>query len=380
MLHQCTNFLRLVSAVATNVSPNISTKEFKIHDNNNCDNEYDNLNYDSVHDMHSDCIPPCTAQEEILLENTGNNFDMNSSTPCASSLYIPPVSHEVWSGSSFLTDLLLHNHLSGITASPFLANLNMLQKSVSLHGIIVYGLSHEEYKSILLRHIFGGGCTQGPDHNDHTACRHFAQNFTSPREMTMFAFNVMSSAKSNQWLTDELLFLFCTLELTTAFKACDLRCQIVHELKKQSMIYVSPMTAGKEFIAFEKHDRSTLLSITSSHRIKVDRFTSTKEELKTAITSHLALGECCDNVNEQQGKACGETVDLVLGNNNLEDSGNLHAICNQFICDWLILQHKNLSRIPLVHLLKVLDIEFDPQDDIRALRSCLKKFITALRM
>jgi len=208
-----------------------------------------------------------------LLENAGNNSDMNGSTPRASSSYIPPVSREVRSGSSFLTDLLLHNHLSGITASPFVADLNTLQKSVSLHGIVVYGLSHEEYKSILLRHIFGGGCTQGPDHNDRTACRHFAQNFTSPREMTTFAFNVMSSAKSNQRSTDELLFLFRTLELTTAFKARDLRRQIVRELKKQSMIYVSPMTAGEEFIAFEKHDRSTLLSITSSHRIKVDRLT-----------------------------------------------------------------------------------------------------------
>jgi len=67
VLRQCANFLRLVSAVATDVSPNISTKEFKIHDNNNCDNEYDNLKYDSVHDMHSDRIPPCAAQEEILL-------------------------------------------------------------------------------------------------------------------------------------------------------------------------------------------------------------------------------------------------------------------------------------------------------------------------
>jgi len=58
VLRQCANFLRLVSAVATDVSPNISTKEFKIHDNNNCDNEYDNLKYDSVHDMHSDRILP----------------------------------------------------------------------------------------------------------------------------------------------------------------------------------------------------------------------------------------------------------------------------------------------------------------------------------
>ena len=32
-----------------------------------------------------------------------------------------------------------------------------------------------------------------------------------------------------------------------------------------------------------------------------------------------------------------------------------------------------------MHLLEVLDIEFDPQDDFRALRSHLKKFITAFK-
>jgi hypothetical protein len=58
----------------------------------------------------------------------------------------------------FLTDLLLHNHMSGITASSFIADLDTLQKSVSLHGIVMYGLSHEDYKSILLQHILGGGC------------------------------------------------------------------------------------------------------------------------------------------------------------------------------------------------------------------------------
>ena len=368
-----------MSSITIDASQNISTKEFKQHNNNDLHIEHDNLKFDSVHDLDSDGIPPCAAQEQILLGNAGNNSDINGGTPHASSSYIPPVSRELRSGSSFLRDLLLHNHLSGITASPFTADLDTLQKSVSLHGIVVYGLLHEDYKSILLRHIFGGGCVLGPDNNDRTACRHFAQDFTSPREMTRFAFDVMSSAKSNQQSTDELLFLFRTLELTTAFKPRNLRRQIVHELKRLSENFISPMTAGEEFTAFEKHDRATLLSIASSHCIQVDRFTSTKEMLKTVIMTHLAQGECCHNVNEQQGNACTETVDSIVGNKNLENSGDLHSIRNQFIYDWLVLQHKKLSRNPLVRLLEVLDIEFNPQDDSRVLRSHLKKFITTLR-
>ena len=114
-----------------------------------CDKQHDNLKYGSVHDLNCDCKPACIGSEEISFNNYRNNFDINCSISHASS-YIPPMTYEPCSGTSFLTDLLLQNHLSGITASPFLANLDTLQKSVSLHGIVVYALSHEEYKSILL--------------------------------------------------------------------------------------------------------------------------------------------------------------------------------------------------------------------------------------
>ena len=126
-------------------------------------------------------ISSCISQGEIPLENVDNNFDFNctGSTPCASSSYLPPVICEPRSGSLFLTDLLLHNDLSrcGITASFFIASLDTMRKSVSLHGIVVHGLPHE----ILLRQIFKGDCVQGPNNNDrrYRACRHFAQDFTS---------------------------------------------------------------------------------------------------------------------------------------------------------------------------------------------------------
>jgi len=286
-----------VSSIATHAPDNVAEKEFNFRDD--YDHVNDNLKYDAVRAMNHDRVPCSEVHEEMLPENTGNDFNIGDDAARASSSYIQPISHNVRNGALFLTELLLHNHMSGITASPFIANTETLQKSVSLHGIIVYSLSHDEYKSILLRHIFGGGCVQGPDNNDRTACHHFARGFNSPWKMTQFAFDVMSSAKSNQRSTDELLFLFRTLELKTAFKSHMLCRQIVCELKRQSKIFISSITAGEEFTGFEKLDRPTLLSIASSHQIQVDRFTGTKEDLKFAIISHLAHGECCHNVNEQ---------------------------------------------------------------------------------
>jgi hypothetical protein len=209
----------------------------------------------------------CVAQEENPVRN---HFEIDHTAPHASSSYISPLPREPRGGFSYLTDLLLHIHSSGITACPFIADINTLQKSVCLHGIVVCGLSHEEYKTILLRHIFGGDCLQSPDNNDHTACRCFAQNLNSAREMTQSAFDMMSSARSNQRSTNELFFLFRALELTTAFKSQNLRRQIVRELKNHFRNFVTAITASKQFCAFEKHDRPTLLSIASSHRVQVD--------------------------------------------------------------------------------------------------------------
>ena len=201
----------LVSSITTEVPQRISMTDFEKHRNKDYDNLKNTSKYTSIHDLNDDCAFLRVGQDDI------------NASRASSSCMIPAMSLELRSGSAFVTDLLLHKHLTGITASPFIGNLDVLQKSVSLHGIVVYGLSHDEYKSILLRHIFGGGCVQGPDNNDRTACRHFAQNFTSPREMTQFAFEIISTAESTQRSTDELLFLFRALELTTAFKPRNLR-------------------------------------------------------------------------------------------------------------------------------------------------------------
>jgi hypothetical protein len=145
----------------------------------------------------------------------------------ASSSSISPVCQELPPASSFLKELLLSNHSSGITASPFIADCEALLHSVSLHGIVVHGLSHEGYRSILLRHVFGGDCLQGPFNNDRTACRYFAHNFNSPTEMTKTAFDIISSATSKERSTDELLSLFHTLDFIHVFKPRNLRDRIL---------------------------------------------------------------------------------------------------------------------------------------------------------
>jgi len=69
-------FCCLVSSIATEVSQNISTKELKMHNNNDVDNEHDNLTYDFVHVLPRDA----TSQEKIPLENDANNINIDGGT------------------------------------------------------------------------------------------------------------------------------------------------------------------------------------------------------------------------------------------------------------------------------------------------------------
>jgi hypothetical protein len=134
-----------------------------MHDNIDYDNKHDNLKHESVHDMDNKCIPPC--QEEIPLENAEINFDVHGSSPQPSSSYIPPLSRELRSGSSFLTELLLHNHMTGITASPFIADINALQKAFRGEGsgnkkiLNIHNVTNLYHLDLLLLMIESTSCT-----------------------------------------------------------------------------------------------------------------------------------------------------------------------------------------------------------------------------
>jgi hypothetical protein len=91
------------------------------------------------------------------------------------------------------------------------------EKSLGLHGIQAPGLSLEEYKRLLLHHIFAGACVEGPEVNGRTACHHFVRGFTSAKHMACSAFDLISSATSMQCSTENLLHTLHFLGLSTTF-------------------------------------------------------------------------------------------------------------------------------------------------------------------
>ena len=190
----------------------------------------------------------------------------------------------------------IQDYSTGIHASPFSDDLYSLQHLTALHGIPTDGFSIKDCRIVLFRHIFGGHCVSTlPTRRDRTACNHFGRGFQSAEEMSFAAFNILASSKVIQRANEDLLHVFSDLGIQTAFRADHFRRQIISELNIQAKNFVhsqNSVLGSNVFTHFQRHNRATLLAITSAHGISVNRFTSNMDDLKHPIVNHFALGHC----------------------------------------------------------------------------------------
>ena len=121
-------------------------------------------------------------------------------------------------GAFFLTGLFSHNFTTGLTASPFVACLAVLQHNLHLHGITVFGLTVDESRQLLIRHVLVGDCMRGSENKDRTACRHFRQGFQTANDMAASAFSTLLSTTTVQHTTDDLLLAMKALHITSTFR------------------------------------------------------------------------------------------------------------------------------------------------------------------
>lgn len=299
-------------------------------------------------------------------------------------------------GFEILEKFLLHNCQNGITASLFNVNVNAditkLRHLVSLHGIVAHGLSVHECRALLFRHVFSGHCVSKQCSSvDRTACLAFASGFQSANEMSFAAFSIMASAKLCQRSNDDFLLVLRDLEVHSNFRPRQLRQQLIREMDRQAKSFLTSQLASSPhacFIGFERHSRATLLAIVSAHGINVKRYTGTNEDLKDTIMAHFATGSCFQDFqpsdasiqsscpSSSASEACQTTSQCVRSQAERDITSK-----TEFLLSWLTLNVKKgaLSQGPLQRLLCALNIEYNPDDNLRQLRSHLKKYVTVLR-
>ena len=335
------------------------------------------------HDIHCD-------DTYILYDKSAPNIDdITEHTPSTSSVPCQVLA-DVHSGLELLENALLGCHSSGLVASPFSDSVkndsSKLEHLLSLHGIASHGLSVDDCRIVLFRHLFSGLCVSSQcSSRDRTGCSMFSRGFESAAEMSFGAFSILSSATPSQRSNDELLHLLHDLEISTDFRPRNLRPQIERELKRQAKDFLSlrtlSFTEDAFFIGFERHSRATLLAIASAHGINVDRYTSTIGSLKDIIMAHFASAGC---YRSSLSRTTSEKTSSPL----LEGCQNTYASVKsesqisseiEFLLQWLNQQRNKLTRLPLQRLLNTLEVEYQPSENVRQLRSHLKKYTSKLR-
>jgi hypothetical protein len=314
-----------------------------------------------------------------VLCNSGHDFRAS-----CSSVPLHPASVDVREGFDYLQSFLLQNQETGIAASPFSvtvkSDIEKLHHLVSLHGILPHGMSADECRVLLWRHVFSGHCvTEHCSSLDRTACFTFAKGFQSAREMSFAAFSILASAKVTQRSNEDLLHLLQDLEVKSVFRPQNLRCQITRQLSRQAKVFQSSITGSDEFfVAFERHSRASLLAVASAHGLNVQRYTGTNNDLKESIMAHFASGHCFKNsqshatIQSPMSEACRSTFQSTQTKSDVTSR-------TEFLLSWLDLHKNGLSRIPLQRLLRALKIDHGPDDNLRQLRAHLRKYITTLR-
>lgn len=177
-----------------------------------------------------------------LYSNSRESLSSQGSLAVSMSVLPPVVCQDMKSGCDFLGELLLSTSQSGITASPFSAKLDCLQRALSLHGICSYGFSLSDCQAVLIDHIFSGQCVSCVSvAGDFSGCLCFRRGFASDVEMSSAAFNILANATALQRSSDDLFKIFRWLNIRTDFRPGHFRSQSVNELRHQASHFLQSL-------------------------------------------------------------------------------------------------------------------------------------------
>lgn len=283
---------------------------------------------------------------------------------------VDPYQYDGTEGFVYLQRTLLGHSNHGVLASAFTSDIGVLQQLLSIHGIPSAGLSVFQCHSAYMYHLFSGDCSESRIcHSNRTACAVLSVGFDSPFDMSKHAFNILATACVSDCSTDEFLYVFKCLNISTQFTPSNTRRQCVSLLKSLSRNFMpeqSLLPCSNFFSHFDRLTRPQLLSIAHMHRISVMRFTDTKFQLKNAVLEHFVSGKCLEHADCIQNPIC------LAGVNEMDPRP---TTSRSFSLRWLQAHLQEIPSSALKKILAILSIEFEETDSLSHLRTLLRKYI-----
>lgn len=232
--------------------------------------------------------------------------------------------------------------------------MTVLSPVFDRHELNMNGDGDSDPKQNLLVHLLCHGCPHGPEWSLSSLWREL--------------YTVAECAPS--YIDDMFLWRCCLI--SGVFGRYDEQPQ--REIMLRSVrSYFDSLTfqatsVGRTFERFETLSKSDLRTLTAAHGLMLP-LTSSKEELRTALTDHISRGDC----SQAQGDGCTEAdrcFRTSLDSN--DDCGDMQIYILASLQD-------RLKGKPLRRLLKHHNIPFNSQDGTAKLRRLLKRHIRMLR-
>jgi len=318
-------------------------------------------------------------------------------------------------GADLLCDIFTGRRHTGVKVSPFFSDDAQLRSVLVLHGLDCSDdlISVRNLRIKLLNHLVGGDCflsqcaTSDTHSPDRTACRCIAVGHSSQLAITETIIGILRNSDHSAVSTDHLLSV---LESTgcqgqyenrahrrrRVIKSLDLFTEICREKATRTGIAIFLDPFGDLFRGFEHMQKGALSSIMDRHSILLGhRRGLSRNDMLAAIVSHIADGECMKSSREPHNFLFtnAQTVAPTFVNSISSDSTPVPS-CGDFVryvgmnqdgydiatrIKVLTLMRDRCARKPLLLLLKKLDIDHDPSESIRHLRSALSRMIKRLQ-
>lgn len=291
---------------------------------------------------------------------------------------------------SIMQDVLLNDVRNPLRVSIFTTDITRLRHSLRMHGISGESFTLKDCRTKFVQHIFTGSCVSGQEHSndltlgtrrDLTACRYFAADFASAKDMSTAAADVVFAATDVQIPKENLVKIVRALSLPIEGNR-GVRKQCLVALKRWIEVSTSDAVIRNHHISasdtvreLEKYSKLEMQALAIQHSLEIPP-DARINVLRDMVVEHLATGKCVPENGSVAPAGCRTAINGFMDVDDVDEGADELRLKLQI--QLLSSVVSTIKAKPLKRLLQLHDIPFDSDIPLRRLRKLLRDYIRAL--
>lgn len=295
------------------------------------------------------------------------------------------------SSISIIRDVLLDDLPNPLRVSVFTNNVEKLRHSLRMHGITDDCHSLNDCRTLLIRHIFTGSCVSVKDRTscraegnrrDLTACRYFAADFSTMREMTSAVVHTTVSAREYAMPKEYLMKIARCLCLPAESLSCKrtVRTQCIDALNRWCQISAGTgsirnhhLSASDTIRDLEKYSKLEIQALAIQHGLEISP-RAKAGTVREIVREHIVMGKCASEDDQSGQEGCKNAIHSLDDGECGDDDGSRINLQIRLLSSVV----STIQLKPLRKLLTIHGVPFEPSFSLRMLRSSLRRHIRVL--